>query len=303
MVRLTEDEMLREMHARYPLTAPTGPAYSGPTPSSGSAYPPRQPTTRRPPVRSRTVDFNDFTSRRRSSTRENTAGADETSSSRPADGSAQASGERRGLLSSLSNPSASVGNVPRRFFQPFRRPEMSIPWTMSPEPVEHPHPAASQMSNTERERTYLSWLSHTPAPQPQPAALRVSPPSTVEHRDSESDRASPAPETGPRPAAHRLRRGGVRPPESLLLRHVPTESGELYSHSRYTVPRPIHVYPMADGAASGVEDQIESEQGAVQGYENAGDYGEDASRYSVSASSSPWGCCWMLMPDGSNHQT
>ncbi|TFY56320.1 hypothetical protein EVG20_g8970 [Dentipellis fragilis] len=74
----------------------TGPSASSSTSASSSSTLTRQSTIRRPPARSRTVDFNDFTTRRRSSTRD----AHEDAPS------------------------------PRRFFPPTRR--LEYPWPAGP---------------------------------------------------------------------------------------------------------------------------------------------------------------------------
>ncbi|KAI9462058.1 hypothetical protein F5148DRAFT_1286521 [Russula earlei] len=169
----------------------------------------RQPSIRRIPARSRTVDFTDFTSRRRSSVREgnNITSGIETDTDDPTAPT---------TISSYLSPSNTTGVPPRRFF-PSRRPE--LPWNPIPESVSNastvtssgtgtaatssmrssPTPATTQM-DARAQRTFLSWLPST-------TLLSLPPPPPV---DPHSPRVTP-----------RLRRGGVRPPESLLPRpHV-----------------------------------------------------------------------------------
>ncbi|KAI0265985.1 hypothetical protein BC834DRAFT_969913 [Gloeopeniophorella convolvens] len=168
-------------------------------PPSPTAPPPapaltRQPSIRRPPARSRTVDFTDFTSRRRPSTREGAGDADPDDSL---------------PVPSWRPPTTSV--PPRRFFPgPPRR--MELPWGPAPVPESTSTSTSARASpappaDTRDQRTFLSWL-------PSSALLSLPPP--------------PSDLRGVRPQP-RLRRGGVRPPESLLSRpHVMlrTESPE-----------------------------------------------------------------------------
>ncbi|KAI9434110.1 hypothetical protein H4582DRAFT_947950 [Lactarius indigo] len=222
----------------------------GPPPPPATAAPvlsapplTRQPSIRRVPARSRTVDFTDFTSRRRSSGREGNHSA--TAGDAETDDSATVTS------ASTYPPLNAMGMPPRRFF-PSRRPE--LPWSPLPEststststnstpstgtglvtgagagtatgagampstrsspapvPVPAPAPTAAAHTDTPRDqRTFLSWL-------PSSALLQLPPPPPTDPRSS--------PRTTPR-----LRRGGVRPPESLLPRaHVTllrTESPE-----------------------------------------------------------------------------
>ncbi|KAI0065694.1 hypothetical protein BV25DRAFT_1821363 [Artomyces pyxidatus] len=172
--------MLRQRHEDWaaqegvPWTMPW--ATSAGTGASGAALT-RQGSIRRPPARSRTTDFSDFTARRRSSTR----------GEAPEDDAVP----------------------PRRFFPPMRR--LELPWGSYPDatvpaPSQYPELTPSSSSSAtppeppavapERERTRpLSWLSrHAPSPSPLPHTV-------------------PGPTDSPPP---RLRRGGVRPPEALL---------------------------------------------------------------------------------------
>jgi len=180
-----------------------------PSPTAVPSAPPltRQPSIRRPPGRSRTVDFTDFTSRRRLSGREgnNTTPSTELD---PDDSAAPPTSPR---------PSTNTTTVPPRRFFPSRRPE--LPWsplpesgsasaatgsgigtgtTASPSTRSSPTPATTTTQVDGRpQRTFLSWL-------PSSALLSLPPPPPVDLR---------SPRTTPR-----LRRGGVRPPESLLGR-------------------------------------------------------------------------------------
>ncbi|KAH8988744.1 hypothetical protein EDB86DRAFT_2945792 [Lactarius hatsudake] len=217
-------------------------AWGPPPPATATAVlsaPPltRQPSIRRVPARSRTVDFTDFTSRRRSSGRESNHSA--TAGDPEADDS---------MSPSTFPPLSAIGMPPRRFF-PSRRPE--LPWSPLPEstsssrsanstpsagtglvagagtatgagamqstrlspapvPVPAPAPTPAHTDAPRDQRTFLSWL-------PGSALLQLPPPPPTDARSS--------PRTTPR-----LRRGGVRPPESLLPRsHVTllrTESPE-----------------------------------------------------------------------------
>ncbi|KAH9174547.1 hypothetical protein EDB89DRAFT_549955 [Lactarius sanguifluus] len=220
-------------------------AWGPPPPATATAVlsaPPltRQPSIRRVPARSRTVDFTDFTSRRRSSGREASHSA--TAGDPEADDSATTTSP------STFPPLSAIGMPPRRFF-PSRRPE--LPWSPLPEstssstsanstpnagtglvagtgtatgagamqgtrlspapvPVPAPAPTPAHTDAPRDQRTFLSWL-------PSSALLQLPPPPPTDPRSS--------PRTTPR-----LRRGGVRPPESLLPRsHVTllrTESPE-----------------------------------------------------------------------------
>ncbi|KAH9959188.1 hypothetical protein BC827DRAFT_518823 [Russula dissimulans] len=188
-------------------TSPDG--WGPPSPTAVPSAPPltRQPSIRRPPGRSRTVDFTDFTSRRRSSGRE---GNHTTPGAEPdADDSA--------APATSSRPSTNTTTVPPRRFFPSRRPE--LPWsplpesgsastatgsgigtgsTATPSTRSSPTPAtATTQVDGRPQRTFLSWL-------PSNALLSLPPPPPVDLR---------SPRTTPR-----LRRGGVRPPESLLSR-------------------------------------------------------------------------------------
>jgi len=210
-------------------TSPDG--WGPPSPTTAPSAPPltRQPSIRRLPARSRTVDFTDFTSRRRSSGREGNnilpGPEPETDDS--------ASTTTTATMSSRLSPNT-TWVPPRRFF-PTRRPE--LPWSpestgtspstgsgmgsgtgtaatpsarSSPAPSTAPTTATTMTTQTEGRspRTFLSWL-------PSSALLSLPPPPPADLRGS---RTIP-----------RLRRGGVRPPESLLghdIAMLRTESPE-----------------------------------------------------------------------------
>jgi hypothetical protein len=211
-------------------TSPDG--WGPPSPTAAPSAPPltRQPSIRRLPARSRTVDFTDFTSRRRSSGREgnnNVVPGPEPE----ADDSASSTTTTTTTMSSRLSPNT-TWVPPRRFF-PTRRPE--LPWspestgsspgtgsgigsgtgaatTPSARSSPTPSTATTMTTTTQAEgrspRTFLSWL-------PSSALLALPPPPPADLRGS---RTIP-----------RLRRGGVRPPESLLGQDIAmlrTESPE-----------------------------------------------------------------------------
>lgn len=176
-------------------------AWSGGSPASNGFYAgsgpmslTRQPSIRRS-IRSRTVDFNDFASRRRSNWRSTAAANDD------ADDAAQAFAWSQGNSGEGMGPSASAGA--RRFF-PLnrRRPDAAVP------------PGG----------TMPSWLTDDgiarPASPPGPLATRpwravssapIIPPMAGELADDAEAEAAERPH---------LRRGTVRAPESMLSRHA-----------------------------------------------------------------------------------
>ncbi len=204
-------------------TSPDG--WGPPSPTTAPSAPPltRQPSIRRLPARSRTVDFTDFTSRRRSSGRDGNNNVVPGPESEADDSAATTTA----TTSSRLSPNT-TWVPPRRFF-PTRRPE--LPWSPIPENTSvstgmssglgtttipsarsSPTPSAATTVTTQPEgrspRTFLSWL-------PSNALLSLPPPPPADLRSS---RTIP-----------RLRRGGVRPPESLLGQHIAmlrTESPE-----------------------------------------------------------------------------
>ena len=222
--------MLRSATRRedWVLLRETSPdAWGPPSPTAVPSAPPltRQPSIRRLPARSRTVDFTDFTSRRRSSGREGSSSVTPGPETETDESATQTTSSR------LSPNTTWV--PPRRFF-PTRRPE--LPWSPISEGAgvgagtgsgmgtatatgsvatqsarSSPAPSTATMTtqaDTRSPRTFLSWL-------PSSALLSLPPPPPTDLRSSR-----PIP---------RLRRGGVRPPESLLGQHIAmlrTESPE-----------------------------------------------------------------------------
>lgn len=150
----------------------------------------RQPSIRRP-IRSRTVDFNEFTHRRRSSTREGQS----------------ARGEPSEAVDVREGPWNRNSQSARRFF-PFirtRRYEHTDPW--SPEaPLPHDDEGGAYMS----EPSNAPWFNLTPPIHREPA--------TMEEVLADAELSD---ERGQVPAAPRLRRGGLRAPESILSRRSP----------------------------------------------------------------------------------
>lgn len=194
------------------LPSPPTPNRTGPwslPPSAGSSMANfgREPSIHRP-VRSRAVDFSDFTSRRRSSIRESLG-------SRP---------EYEGPLAEhpLTNGSRSA-HLTRRFF-PFSRTRRrestgNYPWTdvtdtLSADATEEPS----------------SYLSAEPTPSsgtwfdlPTPSGTSSPSPAQVHNTITSDERAHSSP---------RLRRGGIRAPESL----VSTHSSFIPTHNHTIIP-------------------------------------------------------------------
>ncbi|KAG5648772.1 hypothetical protein DXG03_000121 [Asterophora parasitica] len=183
------------------IASPSPPAEDLPSPpaihpaprwSVSAGLPPhmltRQPSIRRP-MHSRTVDFNDFTHRRRSATRENSATRDDS----------RATSEVREGSSTRTSQSA------RRFF-PFmrmRRYDNSDPWGSD-----------IHFSNNTEENGLIyppentPWFNMTPP-------LRE--PTTMEEVLADAELSE---ERSHREVVPRLRRGGLRAPESILSRHA-----------------------------------------------------------------------------------
>ena len=195
----------------------------------------RQNSIRRP-VRSRTNDFNDFTFRRRSTTRQNsTQGTEPPRSDDPGDGTWQFP-----VLDRLARqidghpPSSSAASAPspRRFFPlpafphpPRRRIETSLSDHWLPEPREPSPPTANDVQDplpvphTSQSSSQL-WYSLRSNGGPSIGASStpgITSASTILHRRVSSPTLS-----GERRqvVAPRLRRGGVRAPESLLSRYA-----------------------------------------------------------------------------------
>jgi hypothetical protein len=191
-----------------PTTASTHPpnSRSGPwsmppaaTISLATSVPTRQPSIRRP-VRSRTVDFNDFTHRRRSSIRD--AAAD---SSEPTEA-------REGAWTARSSQST------RRFF-PFSRTRRHETTDASYYPWSDVADGPSTETVVDDNRIhYISqpsvsggtWFTITP---PHQGSASPSPPLPDTREAEISDERIHV-------AAPRLRRGGLRAPESMLSRHA-----------------------------------------------------------------------------------
>ena len=181
-----------------PLHSPPIPSRSGPWPSS-SLF--RQPSIRRP-VRSRMVDFNEFTSRRRSTIRQ--LSRSESSSDDP----------RRPISPwdppPQDEPSASIPapQMARRFFglSRNRRHESngSALWSESfvenPDSPDEPSPYFPPDVSISR-----AWF---PMPTPSSSSSSQSEVEGVEEREQR---------------APRLRRGGLRAPEAMLSRHASPE--------------------------------------------------------------------------------
>lgn len=159
----------------------------------------RQPSIRRP-TRSRTVDFNDFSARRRSAYR-STADAEDPRSPEEFAGTL---GPWTSTGPTSDEPLGSNGA--RRFF-PFSRRRHDIPPSVMPwsdiggntnRPVSPPETAS-----------YRPWRSGSGPP------VLISGSSLFAEHDEEPELSVP-----------RLRRGGLRAPESMLSRHASPTTGE-----------------------------------------------------------------------------
>jgi len=209
-----------------PISSRSGPWTLPPnstTLSSSSLF--RQPSIRRP-VRSRTVDFNDFTTHRRATIRHNTAQESVTSRSDAVDNRTPPgllSPRDRSLSPAQDETSSSVRapQLARRFF-PFsrnRRHESigGSVWATDTSTAEAPDELSSYM-------VVEPWFSL---------------PTPIASSSSSSQPDAPDTETTDQPvqpAALRLRRGGVRAPESMLSRHASPSVGE-----NVTPPPPLIV--------------------------------------------------------------
>jgi hypothetical protein len=215
-----------------PISSPPSPQRTGPwsvppVAQYGGSTLHRQLSIRRP-IRSRTVDFNDFTTRRRSTIRQ----AAESGGIRPGseDGvdTYLPGTMRRRSRSPFDEATATPRDAitARRFF-PFsrqRRRETSAPswWTDGseeiltdgPSSVLPPQPSASG-----------SWFSL-----PTPTSSSSSQSNDAETSDERAQAPPPTP---------RLRRGGVRAPESMLSRHASPsiEVGDAYAIRMPPSPR------------------------------------------------------------------
>ncbi|KAJ7368750.1 hypothetical protein DFH08DRAFT_928810 [Mycena albidolilacea] len=154
----------------------------------------RQPPLRRTSAaRARAVDFNDFTAHRRASTR--------TAASAPAPAAAAA------------EPGAGAGDEPwMRAGASARATRRFFPFSYQTRTARHGGARTDELfdrggGNSSDEALYLTETDPEPEPEHEPPASYFSFP-------------TPASTAGAGVAGPRLRRGGVRPPESLLLRRV-----------------------------------------------------------------------------------
>jgi len=207
--------------------------------SSSSSNVARQNSIRRP-VRTRTVDFNEFTHRRRSNFR-SLQSSSETRPERPE--GATPSGwryrlrEESPVLHEETPAGSSSTQQPRRFFPlnawQTRRREVggAFPWSHETTDGSSASRSADQTSTSVPSSSQL-WYSLTASAAEASSLPPVPPPmERSSPADLSSDRAL---SIGPR-----LRRGGIRPPESLLSRHVSPaaeEEGSLSSGPRESAP-------------------------------------------------------------------
>jgi len=202
--------------------------------SSPPGFLTRQTSIRRP-VRSRTVDFNEFTNRRRSSLRQGQHDQDYVRSEDSSDGTWRYNSghpaEHENTSSSVATTSSSNSAPPiiSRFHSPNpwdrirRRHEMGGRFPWSPESSEAPsleNTSPEQLGDASLSGQSSSqlWYSLTaPAPTPsEPSAW------TSGRRSSVAD----INEARRQVIAPRLRRGTIRPPESLLSRYAsPVQDG------------------------------------------------------------------------------
>ncbi|KAI0677288.1 hypothetical protein C8Q78DRAFT_80914 [Trametes maxima] len=170
----------------------------------------RQPSIRRP-YRTRTMDFSEFTSRRRSAIRNNNAQEDGPRADPPTDvgGRFSAFGIRPSPDSTLPEGLHTTGGNAPSSSVAVEEPTSTAPASRSP--------SSSQL-----------WYTFTSAPTPvpvEPAAVAMSG-FAASSVDSDNER--------PQVIAPRLRRGGLRPPESLLTHQqqpsphdaVPTDAAD-----------------------------------------------------------------------------
>jgi hypothetical protein len=230
--------------AAPPPDSPPAPNRSGPwtvphgVPSFGAAALGRQPPLRRPPRASRTVDFNEFTSRRRSTTRQ-------LSAQEPGDAGADGAAEDpvvSAVLSRHMTPDGALvrhAHSARRFF-PFsrRRPAAdSVPWPEPPTEGIVGEDALPFLAMQPSAEAHTGWFSFpTPAPQPDSGDA------------STSDDALPS-------AAPRLRRGGLRAPESLLTYSGSVDRSAVEQHvglvpASYPTPTPTDSQNEESGGGS-----------------------------------------------------
>lgn len=201
----------------------------GPSSSTGvSGLSASRPTTRGP-IRSRVMDFNDFTLRRRSNIRNSSSEQNLRQSMRSEDG---ADGPwsfghfpRDEFESSITGPpfrptsssssTSTIRPTSRRFFgslAPHRSHEAGSgePWSSEPrDPPPAPRPISEilESSSSAGQSSAQMWysLTHQRSHSPSPLSRALS--------RSEPEESRPV-----IPPSHRLRRGGVRAPESILMR-------------------------------------------------------------------------------------
>jgi hypothetical protein len=181
----------------------------------------RQPSIRRP-VRSRMVDFNDFTTRRRSAIRQYSAhellgSRSEVSSDDPG----RSLSPWEPPLQDEPPPPVRPPQLARRFFGPSRnrRHESSgnFPWNES----------VTERPNTEPSDDFPPYLSTDPSTSRPWISVRTPPwvsiptPSSSSSSQSEVENVEEREQRAPR-----LRRGGLRAPESMLSRHASPNSAE-----------------------------------------------------------------------------
>jgi len=207
----------------------------------------RQLSIRRP-IRSRTVDFNDFTSRRRSSIRQNV----ESGSARPepedsVDSYLSSSLRRRSHSPLEDSPSGPRGSGAARRFFPFsraRRRESSAPLWWSEAPMEPSTDGPSDIPFPESGASPSFFSLPTPASSSSPHSNGA---------ETSDERAYPPPPTP------RLRRGGVRTPESLLSRHAsPTIDTSVPTYSIRMPPSPRSPLRFDDGHEESIADRLRS---------------------------------------------
>ncbi|PIL37384.1 hypothetical protein GSI_01078 [Ganoderma sinense ZZ0214-1] len=192
----------------------------------GSSSLTRQPTVRRP-HRSRTIDssteFSGFTSRRRTAMR-NSATLDDV----PRESSGDAVGRSSSIDASRPTESSTAGDIGSRgsldlsAWMARRRAGASSLGNVSVDELGWPstssNPSSSQM-------WYSMTTSSSASPEPMSLAALSRRSSTTDLNDDRRQSIAP-----------RLRRGGLRPPESLLL-HGPASPGDGSSlHSTSTTP-------------------------------------------------------------------
>ena len=180
-----------ESRARNSHWFPSSTPFSGPTLS-------RQPSIRRP-VRSRTVDFNDFSTRRRSTLRTAATDSDDPRSSEDVSNA---------LGSWVSGPISDepLGSPGARRFFPFSRRRHDVAVAPMPPWLDN-GASTSRPASPPEPISFRPWRSNSGPPP------LISTSSFGDHEHSLNDEPD-------RPQLPRLRRGGLRAPESMLSRHA-----------------------------------------------------------------------------------